>query len=90
VGSQQYVVYQNAKVLNWLCPKCNSDQLPFHDCSVFSMSDVYSNSSILTSEFDLPLQSSTAGLWVAHLNCHSLLSISDEVSDLIVCNSILI
>jgi len=89
VDSQQYVIYQNVKVFNWLCPKCTSDQLPFHDCSVLSRgtSDVYSNSSTLIIEFDFPLLSSTAGLRVAHLNCRSLLSIT-EVSDLIVRNSI--
>ena len=87
---QQYVIYQNAAAFNWLCPKCTSDQLPFHDCSVLSSgtSDVYSNSSTLVSEYDLPPLSSTAGLRVAHLNCRSLLSITDEVSDLIVRNSI--
>jgi len=42
----------------------------------------------LISGFDLPPLSSTAGLRVAHLNCHSLLSITDEVFDLIVRNSI--
>ena len=90
MDSQQYVIYQNAKVFNWLCQKCTSDQLPFHDCSVISSgtSNVYSNSSNLTSDFDLSLLSSTAGLRVAHLNCRSLLSITDEVSDLIARNSI--
>ena len=39
-------------------------------------------------EYDLPALSSSAGLRVAHLNCRSLLSIVDEVSDLIVHNSI--
>ena len=41
-----------------------------------------------TFQFDLPPLSSTAGLWVAHLNCRSLLPIADEVSDLVVYNSI--
>ena len=39
-------------------------------------------------QLDLPPLSSTAGLRVAHLNCRSLLSIADEVFDLIVHNSI--
>ena len=86
MDSQKYVIYQNTKGFNWLCPKCTSDQLPFHDCSVLSSgtSDVYSNCSTLTNEFDLPPLSSTANLRVAHLNCSSLLSITDELSDLIV------
>ena len=90
MDGQQYVIYQNAEVFNRLCPKCTFDQLPFHDCSVLSSgtSDVRSNSSTLISEFDLPPLSSTAGLHVAHLNCRSLLSITDEVSDLIVHNAI--
>ena len=80
-------------MFNWLCPKCISDQLPFYDCSVLSSgtSDVCSISSSFSCEtfqFDLPPLSSTAGLRVAHLNCRSLLSITDEVSDLIVHNSI--
>ena len=67
--------------------------MPFHDCSVLSSrtSDVCSISSSFnceTFQFDLPPLSSTAGLRVAHLNCRSLLSITDEVSDLIVHNSI--
>ena len=64
--------------------------MPFHDCSVLSSgtSVVGSNSSTLISEFDLPPLSSTAGLRVAHLNCRSLLSMTDEASDLIVCNAI--
>ena len=41
-----------------------------------------------TFQFDLPPLSSTAGLRIAHLNCRSLLSVTDEVSDLIVRNSI--
>ena len=32
VDNQRYVTNQNAEVFNWLCPKCVSNQLPFHDC----------------------------------------------------------
>jgi len=90
VDSQQYVIYQHAKVFNWLCPKCTSDQLPFHDSSFLSSgtSDVYSNSSTFASDIDLLPLSSAAGLRIAHLNCRSLLSVTDEVSNLIVRNSI--
>ena len=80
---------------NWLCPKCVADVMPFHDCSTLNSSSDTSDScsSLSTSsdgtiQYDLPSLSSPAGLRVANLNCRSLLSIADELSDLIVHNSI--
>ena len=96
VNYRSYVVYQNTVEFNWLCPKCVSDVMPFHDCSTLSSSSKGSSeicTSLSTSsdgafEYDMPALSSSAGLQVAHFNCRSLLSIVDEVSNLIVHNSI--
>ena len=97
VDQRRYATFQNAEEFNWLCPKCVAAEMPFHDCSFLSSRGTsdgcssFSSSSSLNSgilQFDLPSLSSTAGLRVAHLNCRSLLSIADEVSDLIVHNSI--
>ena len=93
---RSYVTYLNTVEFNWLCPRCVADMMPFHDCSTLSSSSrctSVSCSSLSTScdssfIYDLPVLSSPAGLRVAHLNCHNLLSIADEVSDLIVHNSI--
>ena len=97
VDQHRYVTFQNANEFNWLCPKCVADEMPFHDCSFLSSKETSDNCSSFGSpcnvssgmlQLDLPPLSSTAGLRVAHLNCRSLLSIADEVSDLIVHNSI--
>ena len=93
MDNRRYVTYQNAKVFNWLCLKCISNQLPYHDHSVLSSgtSDACSSSGFFiceTFQFDFPPLSSTAGLQVAHLNCCSLLPITGEVYDLVVHNSI--
>ena len=93
MDNQRYATYQNAKVFNWLCLNCISNQLPFHDCSVLSSttSDACSSFGSFnceTFQFDLPPLSSTASLQVTHLNCRSLLPITGEVSDLVVYNFI--
>ena len=70
--------------------------MPFQDCSTLSSSSRGSSESCASLstprddaiEFDFPALSSSAGLRVAHLNCRSLLSIVDEVSGLIVHESI--
>ena len=96
VDHRSYVTFQNAGAFNWLCPKFVADELPFHDCLTLSSSrgrtfdscSSPNSSSNGTLQFDLPPLSSTAGLRVAHLNCCSLLSTADEVSDLIVHKSV--
>ena len=97
MDQRRYVTFQNANEFNWLFTKCVADEMPFHDCSFLSSKETSDNCSSFGSpcnvssgmlQLDLPLLSSTAGLRVAHLNCRSLLSIADEVSYLIVHNSI--
>ena len=96
VDNCRYSAYQDAVEFSWLCPKCIADVMPFHDCSILSSSSrctSVSCSSLNTScdssfTYDLPVLSTPAGLRVAHLNCRSLLSIADEVSDFIVHNAI--
>ena len=83
-----YKKFQNAEVFNWTCPGCLSNTLPFHDCSVLSSpsfpeSDVAGHCKFV----ELPLLSSS-GLRVACLNCRSLLSITDEVFDLLISNHV--
>ena len=65
-----YVAYQNAVEFNWLCPRCITDVMPFHDCSTLSSSSrctSVSCSSLSTScdssfIYDLPVLSSLASL----------------------------
>lgn len=54
------------------------DVMPFHDCSVLS------SFSSGTSDSVSQCGSIAAGLRIAHLNCHSLLSVADEVYDLLL------
>ena len=77
-------------LLGYVPAKCVADELPFHDCSTLSsrgtsdscLSLSSSGSGIL--QFNLLPLSFTTALRVAHLNCRSLLSNADEVSDYIL------
>ena len=71
VSNQEYCYFQELEVFSWCCPRCLVEQLPFHDCSVMSMSD--SDFSCAGSDLSLcyPLKAGT--FHIAHLNCHSYL-----------------
>ena len=83
VDVRTYTSFQNLGVFNWDCPKCIADQMPFHDCSVLSSSSVDMSGSVYQCDsIVLPSMTFCAALRIAHLNCHSLLSVADEVFDL--------
>ena len=73
----------HSRMQRCLCPKCVAAVMPFHDCSVLSSSS--SDMSDVVSQYEsivLPRLTSSASLRIAYLNCHSLLSVADEVFDL--------
>ena len=84
-----YASFQCASMFNWTCPKCIADVMPFHDCSVLS-SSLFNDTSSDVSQYEsiILLKMTSLGLRVAHLNCHSLLSVAEEVFDLFTHQSI--
>ena len=91
VSQSQYTVYQSLSAFSWLCPRCLVGECPFFNCSVLSSpggthtSQQFSDTSTSGEGGQFSLSSTVVrgSLQFVHINARSLLSIIDDIFDLL-------
>lgn len=79
MSKHEYQEHQQEAALQWHCPRCIVESLPFHNCSILS-SDTQSPDTDNNDPTILPPNSNpNSSIRFGHLNCRSLLSHVDDV-----------